>query len=296
MDKPLVSVVIVTRNRREELNRALISVYNQSYAPIEIIVLDNNSTDDTFKFITSNYPDVKLMHSEENLGCPGGRNKAVDFSNGEIIFFLDDDAWFGSNNILSSLVAKYRKGSDDIAVIMPNIMEYSINGNYLRYNYTGPTRLMTFAGGVSLIKRTVFFEFGPFPLTEYGSEEKYIAIKLFYNNLKIILYPDLIVHHKPSLSRDMNRIYYLSAYNDMLWTLTNCPYILIAPILIWKIFMWTQRSIKRKAGLSYLKGAVNGIIKFRDSGLRMAKNKYIFKFLQFVFHRKFKVKSLYSHR
>jgi len=296
IDYPLVSVIIVTYNRAIEVDRAIESVYKQDYPKTEVIIVDNASTDKTKETILVKYPTVKYIHSNTNLGCPEGRNLGAQNSAGELLFFFDDDAWFGEKTILLSLVNVYRDGLDDIAVLMPNIMEYSIDANYLRYNFDAPTRLMTFAGGVSLIDRKIFFEFGPFPNTEYGSEEKYIAIKLFYNNLKIMLYPDLIVHHQPSSFRDIHRIYYLSAYNDMIWTFTYCPYLLIVPILIWKLLMWTQRSIKRKAGLAYLKGAVNGIIKFQDSGLQMANNKYFIKFLQFVFYRKFKAKTLFNQR
>jgi len=288
MVEPLVSVVIVTHNRREELNRALISVYSQSYTSIEIIILDNNSTDDTFKFITSNYPDVKLIHSEINLGCPGGRNKAVDYSNGEIIFFLDDDAWIDEITCVSNVVKKFGN-NNSIAVIMTNILEHSGKLKYLRYSHETDIYLPTFSGGVSFILRKIFNEFGRFPKMKYGSEEKFLAVKLFEKEYKILLAHDLIIHHKPSIQRNKCELMYLRAKNDIFWLKSISPIFVFLFIAIWKTMLWSRLSFIKKCGLSGLVGSIHGI-KSKNILETSYKMNLFNLFKYFIFRKRFSIR------
>jgi len=89
-----ISVVIPTYNRSHTLARALDSVIAQSVQPLEIIVIDDGSTDDTGTLVKSQYPDVKL-YRQSNHGVSHARNRGIESANGEWIAFLDsDDAWY----------------------------------------------------------------------------------------------------------------------------------------------------------------------------------------------------------
>lgn len=73
--------------------RALDSILAQTYPPLEIIVIDDGSTDDTANVIRDKYPSVIYLY-QENQGVSNARNKALEIANGEWISFLDsDDAW-----------------------------------------------------------------------------------------------------------------------------------------------------------------------------------------------------------
>jgi glycosyltransferase involved in cell wall biosynthesis len=104
MDK-LVSVIIPTYNRFEYLKNAIKSVINQTYRPIEIIVINDRSTDDryykyNFQLMLTNTNDISLLvfncqtSSKKELGYSCGalpRNKGISVSKGHYIAFLDDD-------------------------------------------------------------------------------------------------------------------------------------------------------------------------------------------------------------
>lgn len=296
MDYPLISIIIVTYNRCAELVRAIESVYAQDYHNIELIVIDNNSKDNTRETINRKYPEVIYHWLQDNLGCPGGRNYGFEVSIGEFIFFLDDDAWLGSNNLLSSLFQRSMNEQSDVAIIIPNILEYTPDTEYLRYTDSTPCKLLTFIGGASFIKRNIFEKYGPFPDTEYGSEEKYIAIKLFYDDLKIILYPDLVVHHKPSIYRNKKRLYYLASRNDMIWTLSHATVIIVVPLVIAKLIFWIIRSISRRSSIHYIQGAIHGIVEYIKTEGKPTQKRYTIKFLKFLYERKRSIKSNYSYR
>ncbi len=88
-----VSVIIPTYNRAHLLPRCLDSVLSQALAPLEIIVVDDGSTDSTRNLVQSAYPGVTLI-SQENKGVSAARNAGIRAGAGDWLAFLDsDDAW-----------------------------------------------------------------------------------------------------------------------------------------------------------------------------------------------------------
>lgn len=92
--KGLVSVIIPTYNHGQYLLIALKSVFNQTYRNIEIIIIDDGSTDNT-KIILNPYMDkIKYIHFQHNQGVSKARNVGIMAAKGEYIAFLDaDDRW-----------------------------------------------------------------------------------------------------------------------------------------------------------------------------------------------------------
>ena len=88
-----VSVIIPTLNRINTLPRAIDSVIAQSFKSIEIIVVDNGSSDGSVKMLKKYYPTVKVIH-EHKVGVSASRNKGIKYASSPWIAFLDsDDAW-----------------------------------------------------------------------------------------------------------------------------------------------------------------------------------------------------------
>lgn len=90
---PLVSVIIPAYNREHTIQRAVNSVLAQTYRPVEIIVVDDGSTDATADQLQEYGDRVRLVR-QKNGGPSSARNAGIRQANGEIISFLDsDDAW-----------------------------------------------------------------------------------------------------------------------------------------------------------------------------------------------------------
>ena len=88
-----ISVIIPTCNRAHLLPRCLDSVISQELKPLEIIVVDDGSTDATRDLVQRDYPGVKLI-SQENKGVSAARNAGIGAAGGDWLAFLDsDDAW-----------------------------------------------------------------------------------------------------------------------------------------------------------------------------------------------------------
>ncbi len=89
-----VSVVIPTFNRRELLAPTLDSVLGQTRAPLEILVVDDGSTDDTASWIEANYADKVRVVRQQNGGVARARNRGWREAKGEWVAFLDHDDVF----------------------------------------------------------------------------------------------------------------------------------------------------------------------------------------------------------
>ena len=88
-----VSVVIPTYNRIKFIIRAIDSVLKQTYPIHQIIVVDNNSTDNTSEILRNKYTKIEIL-SEHKQGVSSARNKGIKFSNSDWIALLDsDDSW-----------------------------------------------------------------------------------------------------------------------------------------------------------------------------------------------------------
>lgn len=92
MTNPVLSVVIPTRNRAYLVSEAIESALNQRPGHVEVIVVDDGSTDDTAKVVTDNFGSrIRLLHTSERRGVGAARNAGLRVARGEFIAFLDDD-------------------------------------------------------------------------------------------------------------------------------------------------------------------------------------------------------------
>lgn len=97
-DSPLVSVIITTYRRSDMLEKAIMSVINQNYNNIEIIIVDDNDPDTEYRYnteITMNkfigFQNIKYLKHSKNLNGSVARNTGIKNATGEFVCFLDDD-------------------------------------------------------------------------------------------------------------------------------------------------------------------------------------------------------------
>jgi len=92
--KPQVSVVIPTYNRAGKVKEAVGSVLDQTFQDLEVIVVDDGSTDDTAEVLTSTFGERIRYYRQPNQGASVARNRGIEEARGEWIAFLDsDDRW-----------------------------------------------------------------------------------------------------------------------------------------------------------------------------------------------------------
>jgi glycosyltransferase involved in cell wall biosynthesis len=109
----LVSVVMPTRNRAVLLPRAIDSVFAQTHRALELIVVNDASTDDT-RAVLARYDDPRLrvIHRDANSGAAAARNAAIAVARGELIAFLDDDDFWLVQKLEKQVAAMAAAGPD----------------------------------------------------------------------------------------------------------------------------------------------------------------------------------------
>ncbi len=110
----LVSVIIPVYNVRPFLEEALDSVLNQSYANLEILVIDDGSTDgsgETCDAYAKRDGRVRVIH-QENRGLSAARNAGLDAMTGDVVAFLDSDDAFDPDFVEEMLSAMIRESAD----------------------------------------------------------------------------------------------------------------------------------------------------------------------------------------
>lgn len=95
--RPLVSVIIPVYNRAHYLAASLNSVFAQTYRPIEVIVIDDGSTDSSAK-VAKSYPEIQYFY-QSNQGVSLARNAGISIASGDLIAFLDADDMWKSNKL-----------------------------------------------------------------------------------------------------------------------------------------------------------------------------------------------------
>ena len=97
-----VSVIVNCYNGEKYLTQCISSILNQKYRNFELIFFDNNSSDKS-REIVENFKDerIKYILSKRKLDLYHARNEAINFSNGELIAFLDCDDWWEKNYLSS---------------------------------------------------------------------------------------------------------------------------------------------------------------------------------------------------
>jgi len=107
-----ISVITAVYNRKETISRALLSIRNQSYKNVEIVVVDGGSSDGTQEAVKSVLDENDYFISEPDDGIYDALNKGLTAATGEIICFLHSDDIYNCNDALSSVVQVFESDVD----------------------------------------------------------------------------------------------------------------------------------------------------------------------------------------
>src|SRR5699024_6372381 len=116
--EPRVGVVVITHNRRTELDRTLRLLRELPEAP-PVVVVDNGSSDGTAQAVRRDHPWVTLLESRRNLGAVG-RNLGVQLLDTPYVAFCDDDTWWDPGSLAAA--ADALDAHPDVAVLTARIV------------------------------------------------------------------------------------------------------------------------------------------------------------------------------
>ena len=249
--RPLVSFVIATYNRKKELKEAIESILRQKYRPIEIIVVDNGSTDGTAQMIArefSGLPFLKYERLEKNLGAALGKNAGIKRAKGEIVVIMDDDAELAEPSAVEKIVERFRQDEKVGLLSLKSINFFT--GKIDRKEFPHRDKSLSaeeefetsyFVGVGHAVRREVFEKAGFYPsYSPYYGEELDLSFRILDAGYKIIYFPRATVLHKVSpRGRITGSKYWEKTLENRIKTsLRNLPwrYVLISSV-IWTLFV-----------------------------------------------------------
>ncbi|HLP81769.1 MAG TPA: glycosyltransferase [Nitrosomonas sp.] len=152
---PLVTINILSFNRATELRNTLRHIFAQSYKNIEVIVVDNASSDNTVEIVSQEYPAVKLIPRTKNVGISGW-NDGFRIAHGDYILVLDDDSYPECNSIVTGV--KTMMQFPEVGII-----SYNIFSTLLKRSETSKFRSenpFLFQGCGALFRKETIFRVG----------------------------------------------------------------------------------------------------------------------------------------
>lgn len=231
-----ISVLIVTRNRGNTLEKCLQSLLIQSIKPFEVIIVDNNSTDNT-KAIAKKYQKKLniLYFFESKIGIPFARNTSLSHVSGDVCAFVDDDCiltkeWMKSicdffNNHLNAVGSVGKTFSLNQNIY--SMVEYLYYLRWISENTQNKKQPSALKSGYLIdFKNSAFrtkfiqnFKFSTdVPFGDVGDEDVEIGYRMFQKNRSIFFNPKQNVYHlySSSLSRLLIRNFWNGYSNSML--------------------------------------------------------------------------------
>ena len=105
---PLVSIIVLNYNAGELLLNCINSLKKSTYSNLEIIIVDNISSDGSQEKCKNKFPDIKLIQNKNNLGYCGGNNVGIQHASGEFIVILNPDT-IVEPNWVNELISAYNE-------------------------------------------------------------------------------------------------------------------------------------------------------------------------------------------
>lgn len=213
---PLVSVIILNWNGKKFLHTCLSSLTQITNPRIEIIVVDNNSSDDSVLFMKENFPKVRVIASRKNNGFAGGNNIGARAATGQYLLFLNNDTKV-TKIFLIPMIEAYKRDSS-IGCIQPEmrVMNHpdlldeagaylTMSGFLYHYGYRKEYRLSMYRttrvvfsakGACMLIPKRAFDQVGGFDEDFFiFFEETDLCHRLWLAGYKVVYQPDSYMYH-----------------------------------------------------------------------------------------------------
>lgn len=190
MDEPLVTVNILSFNRKDELRNSLQKIFGQDYKKIEVIVVDNASDDGSAEMVRREFPDARVIELPTNMGVSAW-NTGFNSANGDFILVLDDDSFPVDGTISAAVNAILKEkncGAIACRIVNKNrgeeeTLNFLVNPDY-------------FIGCGAVIRSEALSETGGYsPHIFIYNNELDFCIRLYNAGYKVVYCEDSVVIH-----------------------------------------------------------------------------------------------------
>lgn len=222
---PNISVIIVIYNQKKYLKPCIESLFAQEL-DVEIIIVDNSSTDGSYEYIVDKYPKITIFRNSENIGYAAANNFGVKMAKGEYVIIINPDTKVEKNGLITLVRPLFEH---EKLITTPKILLYDgskINtcGNKIHFsglaftngfdqnscNFSTHVFIEGISGCCFAIKKNNYFKIGGFneSFFLYGEDTEF-SWKSHLMNFHIELVTESIVYHDYKLKLSAQKLYNL---------------------------------------------------------------------------------------
>ncbi len=241
-----VSIIVLNWNGKKFLKNCLDSLKELTYPNLEIIVVDNYSTDGSQEFVKKNYPEFTLLENKKNYGFAKGNNIGFHASSGKYLLFLNNDTVVNSN-FLESLVEDCER-DPTIGCVQPQLRlmsdksvmdqmgsfmsflgflyHYGYKKKYSDKKYGKKREIFSAKGACILLPRKVLDEIGLFDEDFFiFFEETDLCFRVWLSGHKVLYEPKSLIYHVVGGDTIASDKYKYERRIYLIFRNTNCSYL-----------------------------------------------------------------------
>lgn len=242
-----IDIIVPTFNRPNDVIKFVEEIKKQNYENYKVFIIDDCSTEEIESLIPKNDHNFYYERLEENSGQAFARNYATSLGSGDIIIFMDDDAYFTEKNGLE-LIASYFKENKNIGFVMFNIKEPNRNWLNERKDLVDLEYIGNFIACGCAFRRDAFNNCNGFKKEFHSyAEETDISMQLIKNSVNLVFASRVKVFHNYNPGQRnkewLKRFKFNSVRNDLAIVLTRYPTLYIVPHFIGKVLSHILYSI-----------------------------------------------------
>ncbi len=201
MNQPLISVIMPVLNGQRFIAEAIASIHAQNYPNLEILVIDDGSTDNSAEI--AKQMGAIVFKQTKNTGIAAARNRGLAAARGQLIAFLDADDLWVQNKL--ELQIKVLQKHPEIRVVTGFVEQFFMLSN------RQPSIIKTFlpATGAALVRREVFDQIGVFDVTMTQSEDFDWFLRLREQSSGFVTLPQILLGyrlHDTNITSDLNAV------------------------------------------------------------------------------------------
>jgi len=267
--QPNISIVIVNWNRKDELLRLLGSLYRQNFRSFEVIVVDNASSDGSVQAIRKNFPKVRILEIEKNIGVCASFNRGAEEAKGGVIFGMDTDCVIKDRNLFKKIEEKF-DAIPRLGVLACAIRDFDTDQPYPNDPATIPSGSLEsgydclgFNGTAYAVRKRAFGEVGGYDEDYFiYANEMELSMKIIDAGYLCRFFPDIAVYHAPAQKTRSKRYDYYATRNTLWWQWQYFPLMDLAKrgfgfgVIFMKIFVYKDVRLNSRS----LRGILDAVL------------------------------------
>ena len=243
----IVSVMITTGNRLDELRRTIQMLAKLDPSPDEILITADGCTDGTAEFVTSALRNVTLTVNQPAIGSVASRDRMMREAKGDLVLALDDDSYPEQSDCVARIIPFFQRRAELAVLHFPQRTD-EYPETLAQTELSSEEHLTrSFANSGAVLRRSTYLQLPGFESRFYHMyEEPDYALQCVAAGYDVLFSPIITIrHHYSGQARDEIRIHHRHACNEFWSTLMRCPFPFAVAMLGWRVLSQFRYACRR---------------------------------------------------